>query len=90
MVKSWEIGDLYDRLKRLGEQMDLHEQVVLHEYKEKIFQLETEIDILKAQKNELSETRTISFLLLGGSLIVNVFLFFCSMSTVEHVRVTYT
>ena len=76
MKNNWEIGDLYTRLKSLEENMDTHEKVVVHNFESKILELETKIEILESQKQEIQETKYAITLLLCGSLILNALLFF--------------
>ncbi len=76
MKNNWEIGDLYTRLKSLEENMDTHEKVVVHNFESKILELETKIEILESQKQEIQEIKLITTLVLCGSLVLNALLFF--------------
>lgn len=76
MKNNWEIGDIYTRLKSLEEKMDTHEKVVVHNFESKILELETKIEILESQKQEIQETKYAFTLLLCGSLVLNALLFF--------------
>jgi hypothetical protein len=76
MKNNWEIGDLYTRLKSLEENMDTHEKVVVHNFESKILELETKIEILESQKQEIQEIKYAVTLLLCGSLVLNALLFF--------------
>jgi hypothetical protein len=76
MKNNWEIGEIYTRLKSLEEQMDRHEKEVTHDFDFKISELETKIEILKSEKDQIQEIKVITTLLLCGSLFLNAFLFF--------------
>ena len=76
MKNNWEIGDIYTRLKSLEENMDTHENVVIHNFASTILELETKIEILESQKQEIQEIKVITTLVLCGSLILNALLFF--------------